>query len=103
MSFSLNAKPIWEGNMLYIVNNERHARLNANPFLGGDGVVDQLAAFLAKTQPGLWGVTRANLFRMRQFHDTYVADKKVTPLVRQLHPGPERAAGDREPRAQGLI
>jgi predicted nuclease of restriction endonuclease-like (RecB) superfamily len=50
----------------------------------GDGVVDQLAAFLARTQPGLRGFTRRNLFRMRQFHDTYVGDKKVTPLVTQL-------------------
>ena len=33
----------------------------------GDGVVDQLATFLARTQPGLKGFTRRNLFRMRQF------------------------------------
>ncbi len=33
----------------------------------GDGVVQQLADYLARTQPGLRGFTRANLFRMRQF------------------------------------
>jgi predicted nuclease of restriction endonuclease-like (RecB) superfamily len=37
----------------------------------GDGVIPQLAAYLAKTQPGLRGFTRANLFRMRQFYETY--------------------------------
>jgi predicted nuclease of restriction endonuclease-like (RecB) superfamily len=50
----------------------------------GDGVVEELARYLARTQPGLRGFTRANLFRMRQFYDTYRTNKKVAPLVRQL-------------------
>ena len=50
----------------------------------GEGVVDQLAAYLARTQPGLRGFTRPNLFRMRQFYETYRDDEKVSPLVRQL-------------------
>src|ERR1035437_2803639 len=37
----------------------------------GDGVVDELASFLGRTQPGLRGFTRASLFRMRQFFDAY--------------------------------
>jgi hypothetical protein len=35
----------------------------------GDGVVTQLAAHIAQTQPGLRGFTRRNLFRMRQFFE----------------------------------
>jgi predicted nuclease of restriction endonuclease-like (RecB) superfamily len=50
----------------------------------GDGVVAQLADHLAKTQPGLRGFTRANLFRMRQFYEAYRNDEIVAPLVRQL-------------------
>lgn len=50
----------------------------------GDGVVSQLAAHLAQTQPGLRGFTRSNLFRMRQFYETYRDDEKVAPLARQL-------------------
>ena len=50
----------------------------------GDSVVSQLAAHLALTQPGLRGFTRPNLFRMRQFYETYRDDQKVSPLVRQL-------------------
>jgi predicted nuclease of restriction endonuclease-like (RecB) superfamily len=50
----------------------------------GDGVVDQLASFIARTQPGLRGFTRANLFRMRQFYEIYRNDEKVAPLARQL-------------------
>jgi predicted nuclease of restriction endonuclease-like (RecB) superfamily len=47
-------------------------------------VVDELAAYIARTQPGLRGFTRANLFRMRQFYQTYCGEEKVAPLVRQL-------------------
>src|ERR1039457_4159757 len=50
----------------------------------GDGVVEQLAAFIALTQPGLRGFTRPNLFRMRQFYETYCNDEKVSALLRQL-------------------
>ena len=50
----------------------------------GDGVVNQLAEHIAQTQPGLRGFTRPNLFRMRQFYETYKDDAKVSPLVRLL-------------------
>jgi predicted nuclease of restriction endonuclease-like (RecB) superfamily len=50
----------------------------------GEGVVDALAAYIARRHPGLNGFTRANLFRMRQFYETYRDDEKVAPLVRQL-------------------
>lgn len=50
----------------------------------GDGVVAQLAAYIARTQPGLHGFTRRNLFRMRQFYETYRHDEKVSPLLTQL-------------------
>ena len=50
----------------------------------GEGVVDRLAAYLSRTQPGLRGFTRANLFRMRQFYENYREDEKVAPLVRRL-------------------
>jgi len=50
----------------------------------GDGVVDQVARHLAQTQPNLQGFTRRNLFRMRQFYETYRDDPIVSPLVTQL-------------------
>jgi predicted nuclease of restriction endonuclease-like (RecB) superfamily len=50
----------------------------------GDSVVGQLAEHLAKTQPGLRGFTRSNLFRMRQFYEIYRTEEKVAPLARQL-------------------
>ena len=50
----------------------------------GDGVVNQLADHIAQTQPGLRGFTRRNLFRARQFYETYKGDLKVSALLRQL-------------------
>jgi predicted nuclease of restriction endonuclease-like (RecB) superfamily len=50
----------------------------------GDGVVDQLARYLAQTQPGLRGFTRANLFRMRQFYEAYPSREFVSAVLRQL-------------------
>ncbi|SFU02101.1 PDDEXK nuclease domain-containing protein [Pseudomonas marincola] len=50
----------------------------------GDAVVSQLAEHLARTQPGLRGFTRSNLFRMRQFYETYRTEERVAPLARQL-------------------
>jgi predicted nuclease of restriction endonuclease-like (RecB) superfamily len=50
----------------------------------GNGVVDQLAAHIARTYPGLRGFTRPNLFRMRQFYETYRGNEKVSALLRQL-------------------
>lgn len=50
----------------------------------GDGVVDELARYLARSQPGLRGFTRANLFRMRQFYEAYPDPQIVSALLRQL-------------------
>ena len=50
----------------------------------GDGVVERLAQFIARTEPGLRGFTRRNLFRMRQFYEAYRNDAMVSPLVAQL-------------------
>jgi predicted nuclease of restriction endonuclease-like (RecB) superfamily len=51
----------------------------------GEGVVPQLAQYIAQTQPGQRGFTRSNLFRMKQFYETYRdSDAIVAALARQL-------------------
>lgn len=50
----------------------------------GDGVVDELAAALARRFPSLRGFTRPNLFRMRQLYEAYRANERVSALLRQL-------------------
>ena len=47
----------------------------------GDGVVPELASYIAQTESGLRGFTRANLFRMRQFYEAYRGNEIVAPLV----------------------
>jgi hypothetical protein len=69
---------------LQTLNSGRFASSFDFGFSWGDGLVEQLAAYIARSQPGLRGFTRANLFRMRHFYETYQGDKKVAPLVRQL-------------------
>ena len=50
----------------------------------GEGVVEELAATIAREYPGQRGFTRPNLFRMRQLFDAYQGDEKVSALLRQL-------------------
>jgi predicted nuclease of restriction endonuclease-like (RecB) superfamily len=50
----------------------------------GESVVDRLAQFIAKIEPGMRGFTRRNLFRMRRFYEAYREDAIVTPLVSLL-------------------
>jgi predicted nuclease of restriction endonuclease-like (RecB) superfamily len=50
----------------------------------GDGVVDELAAAIARQYPSMRGYTRANLFRMRQFYEAYRGEAIVSSLMRQL-------------------
>jgi predicted nuclease of restriction endonuclease-like (RecB) superfamily len=52
--------------------------------LWGDGVVDRLAQHLARTMPGLRGFSAQNLWRMRQFFETYRDEPQLAPLVRAL-------------------
>jgi predicted nuclease of restriction endonuclease-like (RecB) superfamily len=50
----------------------------------GDGVVPQLAAYIARTQPGMRGFTTSNIFRMKKFYETYRNEAISAPLVHQL-------------------
>ena len=50
----------------------------------GDKVIDEVAAFIAKENPGVKGFTRRGLYRMKQFYETYRDDDFVTPLVTQI-------------------
>jgi predicted nuclease of restriction endonuclease-like (RecB) superfamily len=50
----------------------------------GEGVIEQLARHLASTQPGLRGFSAQNIWRMRQFHEAYHGQEKLSPLVREL-------------------
>jgi len=50
----------------------------------GEGVIEQLAHYISKRHSDLRGFERRNLFRMRQFYDTYKSHKSAAPLIRRL-------------------
>ena len=50
----------------------------------GEGVVEELARYIAREHPEFKGFTRASLFRMRQLYDAYHSHPKVAALLRQL-------------------
>lgn len=51
----------------------------------GDGVVNQLAQYIATTIPVIKGFSDKNLWRMKQFYETYHnADEKLSPVVREI-------------------
>ena len=51
----------------------------------GDSVVKQLAEYIEKNSPEMKGFSDKNLWRMKQFYETYKdADEKLSPLVRQI-------------------
>ena len=53
----------------------------------GDKTVDELALFVQRNNPELKGFSRAGIYRMVQFYETYAQTKFVAPLVRQIPDG----------------
>jgi len=50
----------------------------------GKGVVKELAIFIKQQDPTIKGFTSRNLWRMKQFYETYEGNKKVSALLTQL-------------------
>jgi predicted nuclease of restriction endonuclease-like (RecB) superfamily len=50
----------------------------------GRGTVEALAEYIQHRQPGTSGFSASNLWRMRQFFETYRDEPRLAPLVREL-------------------
>lgn len=50
----------------------------------GKGVVTELAHYIAQHAPEVKGFSDKNLWRMKQFYETYQGDEKLSPLLRAL-------------------
>ncbi len=51
----------------------------------GDGVIPQLADYISKNHPEIRGFSDKNLWRMKQFYETYRgADEKLSTLLREI-------------------
>lgn len=50
----------------------------------GDSVVAELSKYLKKNEPEIKGFSDKNLWRMKQFYETYKGFLKLSPLVREI-------------------
>jgi predicted nuclease of restriction endonuclease-like (RecB) superfamily len=50
----------------------------------GRNTVGQLSAYIRARRPGISGFSASNLWRMRQFQETYTAQPKLAALLREL-------------------
>ena len=50
----------------------------------GDKVIEEVASYIAKNNPGIKGFNRRGLYRMRQFYELYKGDEFVTTLLTQI-------------------
>ena len=50
----------------------------------GKGVVNNLSVYLKQTEPDLKGFSSQNLWRMKQFYETYLQNEKLSLLVREI-------------------
>jgi predicted nuclease of restriction endonuclease-like (RecB) superfamily len=50
----------------------------------GKSVVQELANFIQKSEPNIIGFSSQNIWRMKQFYETYKDSQKLSPLVREI-------------------
>ncbi len=50
----------------------------------GDSIVTELAKFIQKHEPEIKGFSDKNIWRMKQFYETYKDFPKLSPLVREI-------------------
>ena len=50
----------------------------------GDSVVKDLAEYIQKNEPEIKGFSDKNIWRMKQFYETYKDFPKLSPLVREI-------------------
>jgi predicted nuclease of restriction endonuclease-like (RecB) superfamily len=76
---SVNAELI---NLYWNIGEYISKRVEAEKW--GKSVVKKLAEFLEKTEPNAKGFSDKNLWRMKQFYETYRDFTKLSPVVRQI-------------------
>ncbi len=69
-------------NMYYEVGQYLSSLCAESAF--GDKVIDEVAKYIAESNPTIKGFNRRGLYRMKQFYETYKDDEIVSPLVSQI-------------------
>ena len=65
-------------------NIGKHISAKVKEKVWGKGVVKELESFIKEKEPNIKGFTARNMWRMKQFYETYKENKKLSPLVTQL-------------------
>jgi predicted nuclease of restriction endonuclease-like (RecB) superfamily len=50
----------------------------------GKSIVNEFADFIQRKYLGIKGFSAQNIWRMKQFYETYKGNKKLSPLVREI-------------------
>jgi hypothetical protein len=50
----------------------------------GDSVVSELAKYIQQNEPEIKGFSDKNIWRMKQFYETYKDFTKLSPLLREI-------------------
>ena len=69
-------------DLYWRVGEYLHFKIEADGW--SKGTVVQLAAYIAQREPGIRGFSPQNLWRMRQFFETYRHEPKLSTLLREL-------------------
>lgn len=69
-------------NLYWNVGEYIHKQIESNQW--GTSIVEELAKYIAKQEPDLRGFSDKNLWRMKQFYETYINFPKLSPLVREI-------------------
>jgi predicted nuclease of restriction endonuclease-like (RecB) superfamily len=69
-------------NLYWNVGEYIHKQIETNQW--GASIVEELAKYIAKQEPDLRGFSDKNLWRMKQFYETYINFPKLSPLVREI-------------------
>lgn len=69
-------------DLYWHIGEHLHQRIQNDGW--GKGTILRLSAFIARNEPSLRGFSAQNLWRMRNFFQTYQNDQKLSPLVRVL-------------------
>lgn len=72
-------------DLYWNIGNYLHNKIASSEW--GDGVIKQLAQYISRKEPELKGFSDKNLWRMKQFYETYAeANEKLSTLLREIAP-----------------
>ncbi len=68
--------------LYWTIGEYLHQQITAKTW--GKSIIKELAAFIAQNEPNVKGFSAQNLWRMKQFYETYKDEPELAPLVREL-------------------